>query len=448
MKKEKLDVARGSGNAFRDLGRKNADVEQFKAILAAEIIKAVDREGLTVRAAQRRTGIAAADFSRIRNADLGRFTVDRLMAIINRLGSHVEVKVRVRAATGLPAITKNNHYVPCMYLKRFGGRPGWIYRYDLLVPNAQCPTWVEKPIDRVASANDLYTSIEHGIETDTHEKWLNSEYETPAEEAIDRALTGRSMTVEHWRHLIRFVAAQDVRTPSRLQDELVRWRAEGPALMQSSLKDSVARFKEAKQVGQVPQVSGPAIEPGFPLRVLIKPSSDKDMAEVRVETVGGRSMWLWGQRHVLKGIAEKLHDHQWTILTAPEGITWPATDDPVIRLNFHDEQKYDFKGGWGSKGTEIFMPLDPRHLLYTRIGQKRPGRGTVLETKVAKMFTKFICEHAFRHIFSPVEDPTIPTLRPRHINLEKYRNEKAEWAKWSEDQANAELDLNRPLPGG
>ena len=50
----------------------------------------------TVRAAHDRTGIAAADFSRIRNADLGRFTVDRLMSIINRLGSRVEVKVRVR----------------------------------------------------------------------------------------------------------------------------------------------------------------------------------------------------------------------------------------------------------------------------------------------------------------------------------------------------------------
>ncbi|MGD0669029.1 MAG: helix-turn-helix transcriptional regulator [Bryobacteraceae bacterium] len=96
MKKEKLDVVRGSGNVFRDLGHENADSEQFKAILAAEIIKALDREGLSVRAAQVRTGTAAADFSRIRNADLGRFTVDRLMSIINRLGSHVEVRVRVR----------------------------------------------------------------------------------------------------------------------------------------------------------------------------------------------------------------------------------------------------------------------------------------------------------------------------------------------------------------
>src|SRR6266853_1496139 len=98
MKGEKLEVVRGSGNAFRDLGHKSADVEQFKAILAAEIIKALDREGLSVRAAHSRTGIAAADFSRIRNADLGRFTVDRLMSIINKLGSRVEVRVRVRRA--------------------------------------------------------------------------------------------------------------------------------------------------------------------------------------------------------------------------------------------------------------------------------------------------------------------------------------------------------------
>ena len=96
MKGENLEVVRGSGNVYRDLGQANADTEQFKAILAAEIIKVLDREGLSVRAAERRTGIAAADFSRIRNAKLGRFTVDRLMSILNRLGTRVDVEVRVR----------------------------------------------------------------------------------------------------------------------------------------------------------------------------------------------------------------------------------------------------------------------------------------------------------------------------------------------------------------
>ena len=102
MKETKLELVRGSGNVFRDLGHENADVEQFKAILAAEIIKTLDRDHLTVRAAHQRTGIAAADFSRLRNADLGRFTVDRLMAIINRLGSRIEVKIRVRRVESVP----------------------------------------------------------------------------------------------------------------------------------------------------------------------------------------------------------------------------------------------------------------------------------------------------------------------------------------------------------
>jgi predicted XRE-type DNA-binding protein len=106
MKSEKLEVVRGSGNVFRDLGHKDADLDQFKAILAAEIIKVLEREGLSVRAAHDRTGIASADFSRIRNADLARFTADRLMSILNRLGSRVEVKIRVRrAARVAPGMT-------------------------------------------------------------------------------------------------------------------------------------------------------------------------------------------------------------------------------------------------------------------------------------------------------------------------------------------------------
>ena len=97
MNDGKIELVRGSGNVFRDFGHPSPDVAQLKAILAAEIIKALDRMKLTVRAAHAITGVAAADFSRIRNADLSRFTVDRLVSILNRLGSRVEVKVIVRS---------------------------------------------------------------------------------------------------------------------------------------------------------------------------------------------------------------------------------------------------------------------------------------------------------------------------------------------------------------
>ena len=111
MKNKKLEIVKGIGNVFRDLGHRNVDVHQFKAILAAEIIKALDREGLSVRSAQGRTGIAAADFLRIRNADLGRFTVDRLMSIINLLGSRVEVKIKVQRAEPLEHEMRRDVYL-------------------------------------------------------------------------------------------------------------------------------------------------------------------------------------------------------------------------------------------------------------------------------------------------------------------------------------------------
>jgi predicted XRE-type DNA-binding protein len=104
---EPLEVVHGSGNVFADLDYPNAHVHQAKAVLAAEIIKALDAGGLTVRKAEVRTGIAAADFSRIRNADVGRFTIDRLIRILERLDTTADVQltvVRPPATVVTPAV--------------------------------------------------------------------------------------------------------------------------------------------------------------------------------------------------------------------------------------------------------------------------------------------------------------------------------------------------------
>jgi predicted XRE-type DNA-binding protein len=95
MSDDEFDIIRGSGNVFRDLGHGDADKEQLRALLAARIIGVLDDRKLTVRAAHEVTGVAAADFSRIRNAKLDRFTIDRLMTILSSLGQQVEVTVNV-----------------------------------------------------------------------------------------------------------------------------------------------------------------------------------------------------------------------------------------------------------------------------------------------------------------------------------------------------------------
>ena len=95
MNDEPFEVVRGSGNVFADFGYSNAAVQQLKALLAAEIIGVLDDRVLTVRKAEELTGIAA-DFSRIRKTKLDRFTIDRLMIILNRLDQDVDVRVTVR----------------------------------------------------------------------------------------------------------------------------------------------------------------------------------------------------------------------------------------------------------------------------------------------------------------------------------------------------------------
>ena len=95
MKEEEFELVEGSGNVFRDLGDPHADLKQAKAIVAARIIAVLDERALTVRKAEEMTGFAAADFSRIRNASLGRFTLDRLMKVLAALDGRIRVTVQM-----------------------------------------------------------------------------------------------------------------------------------------------------------------------------------------------------------------------------------------------------------------------------------------------------------------------------------------------------------------
>jgi predicted XRE-type DNA-binding protein len=68
----------------------------LKAALAAKIIKTLDKMGLTVRKAQSLTGIDAGDFSRVREADFRRISIERLVAMLNGLGLRLEVAVKIK----------------------------------------------------------------------------------------------------------------------------------------------------------------------------------------------------------------------------------------------------------------------------------------------------------------------------------------------------------------
>jgi predicted XRE-type DNA-binding protein len=96
MNNDDFELVHGSGNVFRDFGVPNADLEQARAILAAKIIGVLDERKLSVRAAEKLTGIAASEFSRIRNVKLGRFTLDRMMTILGKLDQNIRVSIGIK----------------------------------------------------------------------------------------------------------------------------------------------------------------------------------------------------------------------------------------------------------------------------------------------------------------------------------------------------------------
>jgi len=94
---EEIEIVRGSGNIYRDFNLPDADVRQTKVLLASKIVKVLDERELSSRQAEGLTGIDHSEFVRLRKPDLKRFTIDRLIAILNKLDQKVDVSFTVTA---------------------------------------------------------------------------------------------------------------------------------------------------------------------------------------------------------------------------------------------------------------------------------------------------------------------------------------------------------------
>lgn len=93
MTDEAIEIIVGTGNVFQDVGHPNADIEHMKAHLAAKIIGVLNERKLSVRQAGKLAGVQYADISRVRNADLDKFSVDWLTKVFNSLSPSIEVRL-------------------------------------------------------------------------------------------------------------------------------------------------------------------------------------------------------------------------------------------------------------------------------------------------------------------------------------------------------------------
>jgi predicted XRE-type DNA-binding protein len=103
-----LEVVDGSDNIYRDFECSDADLREAKARLGVEIMRILENERLSTRQAEARSGVSHSEFSRIRSAKFRRFTLDRLVTIIGRMGYEVDLAVGVRPRAAKADAVRHN----------------------------------------------------------------------------------------------------------------------------------------------------------------------------------------------------------------------------------------------------------------------------------------------------------------------------------------------------
>lgn len=338
-----------------------------------------------------------------------------------------------------PNITHDSHYVPQAALKRWSLDGKHVFAYQLLVPDTRVPKWKKRGIRSLARQRDLYTVFSGRRELDDFERWLNVEFEHRGVEALDRLVNGLRLTEENWSSIILFLAAQDLRTPLGFIEWLGWCEQTIPALIDRVLSESVRRLEDAAEKGIVLEQKPVQNELSDLFRVSIQPSPDpaEDRATLRAEMTAGRRSWIAGMRHRLTGIAKRLCEYRWSV-AYPHGTSeWPLTDNPVLRLNYDGPRNYNFRGGWGQRGTEILMPVSPRHLLYVQVGRKHDNRFT-FKSRQTEAIQRFLVERAHRWVFATKPAGWVVSARPRIVDPFAYEAEEKAWKEFHRDQLQSE----------
>jgi hypothetical protein len=339
-------------------------------------------------------------------------------------------------------ISRDSHYVPQSTLRKWSEDGERIHAYRTLVSHPNVPEWSLRAIKNTAYQRDLYTTFNGDQELDEFELWIGREFEEPGLQAVDKLLSGTRLTQLDWKCLVRFVAAQDVRTPLNFMESMLRWDQEMPDIFDKTIKDSIRKLQAAKERGIMLNPANKPNEFSDLVTVKISPPVDptSDEASVRAEVTLGRRLWIASMRHLLTGAANVLCQHRWSVVEPHGSEEWLLTDHPVLRLNYYEPGHYDFCGGWNNPGSEIMMPVSPRHLLYVRVGEKALNRFS-FSPEQTLLVQKLFVERAHRWIFSRQPLSWVADLKPRSVSAEQVQSEQNAWKQWHGDQLRAEKGI-------
>jgi len=96
MAKKRIEIEAGAGSVFADLGYADAKERTLKVELAMEVNRILGERALAQDRAAKILGIRQPHVSDLVRYRLNRFSVERLMDFLTRLGKDVEIRIASR----------------------------------------------------------------------------------------------------------------------------------------------------------------------------------------------------------------------------------------------------------------------------------------------------------------------------------------------------------------
>jgi predicted XRE-type DNA-binding protein len=103
VKQAKIEIERGSGNVFADIGLPDAGEHLVKAQLVRRIADVIRKRNLTQAAAGEIIGLKQPDVSKILRGAFRGYSIERLLDFLIALGHDVEIVIKPRVRGKRPA---------------------------------------------------------------------------------------------------------------------------------------------------------------------------------------------------------------------------------------------------------------------------------------------------------------------------------------------------------
>lgn len=324
-------------------------------------------------------------------------------------------------------LSRDNHYIPQMYLRNWSKDGKNISLYNILVSHNNVPFWTTRSIEYTGFRNNLYTRIEDEKEYDDFEQRFNYQFEDPCKNTLRKACQGEELSHEEWRQLIDFMAVQYVRTPAFYQ----KIHNSGNEILPQVL-DEVC--KKLENIKEIPKVTREDVEYGslLPLEVNIKEKENPDEPAVaEISTYNGKGMWLIFLENFFRDdsmVRNAFHNLKWSIADAPKNKMWPTSDNPVV-IGRKKNGYYVISDGFLDKRNFYLFPLSPEKLLIGTKNRKYK-RCFTADEKLYDDIVELILKNAHLGIYGYEEDDIIPTIRKRVVNEKEYKRVTKEFDEW------------------